>query len=150
MKKYTLTISILASNRKDTLPKTLESIKPILDNVSSELIVADTGCDEDLLEIIRKYTDKIEKFTWCTDFSKARNTIVAAVILVSALGLSAGITFSIGSASITLTGLAIASLAGIILNAIFPEKDFDPAKAFEATDSAQINLESDYGKKKEK
>lgn len=84
------------------------------------------------------------------DFSKARNTIVAAVILVSALGLSAGITFSIGSASITLTGLAIASLAGIILNAIFPEKDFDPAKAFEATDSAQINLESDYGKKKEK
>ena len=58
MKKYTLTISILASNRKDTLPKTLESIKPILDNVSSELIIVDTGCDEDLLEIIRKYTDK--------------------------------------------------------------------------------------------
>ena len=73
MKKYTLTISILASNRKDTLPKTLESIKPILDNVSSELIIVDTGCDEDLLEIIRKYTDKIEKFTWCNDFSKARN-----------------------------------------------------------------------------
>ena len=52
-KKYKLTISILASNRKDTLPKTLESLKPILDNVSSELIVVDTGCDEDLLEIVR-------------------------------------------------------------------------------------------------
>lgn len=34
-KKYKLTISILASNRKDTLPKTLESVKPILDNDST-------------------------------------------------------------------------------------------------------------------
>lgn len=72
-KKYKLTISILASNRKDTLPKTLESLKPILDNVSSELIVVDTGCDEDLLEIVRQYTYKIEKFEWCKDFAKARN-----------------------------------------------------------------------------
>ncbi|MBQ2982181.1 MAG: glycosyltransferase [Lachnospiraceae bacterium] len=72
-KKYKLTISLLASNRKDTLPKTLESLKPILDNVSSELIVVDTGCDEDLLEIVRQYTDKIEKFEWCKDFAKARN-----------------------------------------------------------------------------
>lgn len=72
-KKYTLTISILASNRKDTLPKTLASIKPILDNVSSELIVVDTGCDEELLELVKKYTDKIVKFQWVKDFSKARN-----------------------------------------------------------------------------
>lgn len=72
-KKYVLTISILASNRKDTLPKTLASIKPLLDNVSSELIIVDTGCDEELLEIIRQYTDKIVKFEWCKDFAKARN-----------------------------------------------------------------------------
>lgn len=72
-KKYKLTISLLASNRKDTLPKTLESLKPILDNVSSELIVVDTGCDEDLLEVVRQYTHKIEKFEWCKDFAKARN-----------------------------------------------------------------------------
>lgn len=73
-KKYDLTISILASNRKDTLPKTLNSIKPILDNVSSELIIVDTGCDDELLAFIRQYTDKIIKFEWCKDFSKARNT----------------------------------------------------------------------------
>jgi uracil permease len=85
------------------------------------------------------------------DFSKARNTIVAAVILVLALGLSDGISFTVGSTSITLTALAVASIAGIILNAIFPEKDFDPEKAFAAdTESAQINLESDYGKKAKK
>ena len=71
--KYKLTISLLASNRKDTLPKTLASLKPILDNVSSELIVVDTGCDEDLLEVVRQYTEKIYKFEWCKDFAKARN-----------------------------------------------------------------------------
>jgi uracil permease len=82
------------------------------------------------------------------DFSKARNTIVAAVILVVALGLTDGISFTVGEASITITALACASIAGIVLNAIFPEKDFDPEQAFKAdTDSAQINLESDYGKK---
>ena len=83
------------------------------------------------------------------DFSKARNTIIAAVILVVALGLSGGITFTVGSATITLSSLACASIAGIVLNIIFPEKDFDPDKAFQSdTVSAQINTESDYGKKK--
>lgn len=84
------------------------------------------------------------------DFSKARNTIVAAVILVISLGLTNGITFSIGSATITLTALAVASIAGILLNVIFPDKDFNFENAFEAVeDSAQINLDSDY-KKEEK
>lgn len=78
------------------------------------------------------------------DFSKARNTIIAAVILVVALGLSDGITFSIKGATITLTALACASIAGIVLNIIFPEKDFDPEKAFQAdSKTAQINVEND-------
>ena len=72
-KKYKLTISILASNRRETLPKTLKSIKPILDNVSSELIVTDTGCDDELLGVIKGYTDKLIEFAWCNDFAKARN-----------------------------------------------------------------------------
>ena len=81
------------------------------------------------------------------DFSKARNTIVAAVILVISLGLSEGVSFNIGKATITLTALAVASIAGILLNVIFPEKDFDPTKAFASVEtSKQINLESDYGK----
>ena len=76
------------------------------------------------------------------DFSKARNTIIAAVILVVALGLTDGITFTVGGHNITLTALAVASIAGIVLNLIFPEKDFDPEKAFNAdTVSKQIELE---------
>ncbi len=71
------------------------------------------------------------------DFSKARNTIIAAVILVVALGLSSGITFTVGSTSITLTSLACASIAGIVLNLIFPGKDFDPEKAFQTASNAE-------------
>ncbi len=77
------------------------------------------------------------------DFSKARNTIVAAVILVIALGLGT-VSFKIGKAEISLTALAVASVVGILLNVIFPEKDFDPDKAFQSvSDSAQINTKKE-------
>ena len=59
------------------------------------------------------------------DFTKSRNLIVAAVILVSGLGFTDGLTFTIGSTSITLTSLAIAALLGIILNAILPGNDYN-------------------------
>lgn len=58
------------------------------------------------------------------DFTKSRNLIIAAVILVCGLGFSSGLTFTIAGTSITLTGLAIAAIAGIILNALLPGKDY--------------------------
>ena len=61
------------------------------------------------------------------DLTKSRNLIIAAVIFVSGLGFSStgGITFAVGSAEITLTGLAIAALCGVILNAILPGNDYE-------------------------
>lgn len=59
------------------------------------------------------------------DFTQSRNLIIGAVILVCGLGFANGITFSIGSAHVTLTSLAIASIAGILLNAILPGKDYE-------------------------
>ena len=59
------------------------------------------------------------------DFTKSRNLIVAAIILVTALGLTGGASFTIGGVTITLSALACASLAGIILNAILPGKDYE-------------------------
>jgi len=59
------------------------------------------------------------------DFAKSRNLIIAAVILVTGLGLTGGASFSIGSVTITLSALAVASIAGILLNAILPGKDYD-------------------------
>ena len=74
-----------------------------------------------------------------TDFQKSRNVIVAAVILGLALGINfsgalgadittagnnatGAITFMIGNMKIALSGLAVASIVGIILNAILPGK----------------------------
>ena len=59
------------------------------------------------------------------DFTKSRNLIIAATILVSGLGFGSGITINIGSTSITLTALAIAAILGILLNAILPGRDYD-------------------------
>ena len=61
------------------------------------------------------------------DLTKSRNLIVVAVMFVSGLGFSSvgGITFTIGSITITLTGLAIAAILGVMLNAILPEKDYN-------------------------
>ena len=72
-KKILLTISILISNRLDTVRKCLDSIKPLLEQVPSELILVDTGCGEQVRGIIEEYTDQIIEFEWCRDFSKARN-----------------------------------------------------------------------------
>lgn len=57
------------------------------------------------------------------DFSKSRNLIIAAIILVSALGLGS-VDFNIFGLSISLSALAVASIAGIVLNAILPGKDY--------------------------
>ena len=59
------------------------------------------------------------------DFTNSRNLIIAASILVCGLGLGGGITFTVGSTTITLTALAIASIVGVVLNAILPGKDYE-------------------------
>ena len=59
------------------------------------------------------------------DLTKSRNLIIAGVIFVCGLGFSSGLTFHVAGTSITLTGLAIAAIAGIGLNAILPGKDYE-------------------------
>ena len=62
------------------------------------------------------------------DFSKSRNIIIAALILVLSIGINystlGAISFTIGSVTISLSGLAVGSLVGIILNAVLPGKDY--------------------------
>ena len=61
------------------------------------------------------------------DFTRSRNTIIAALILVCALGFNSigGISFTAFGATISLSGLAIASLVGIIVNAILPGNEYE-------------------------
>ena len=73
MKSLQLSISLLASDRPAALERCLDSLKPLLMQVPSELIVVTTGTDVRIREIVSSYTDQIVPFTWCDDFSAARN-----------------------------------------------------------------------------
>ena len=57
------------------------------------------------------------------DFTNNRNVLIAALILVLAIGINFG-PGSISFGKIALSGLAVAALAGIILNAVLPGNDF--------------------------
>lgn len=74
------------------------------------------------------------------DFTKSRNLIIAAVILVCGLGFSNGLTFNIGGTSVTLTALAIAAIAGIILNAILPGNDYEFGTNPQADSSRGVDM----------
>ena len=77
------------------------------------------------------------------DFAKSRNVIIAALILVLSIGInysSAGaISFAIGDINISLSGLAVGTLTGIILNAILPGKDYNFDE--EKPDDTGVNFE---------
>ena len=68
-----LTITMLVSNREDTIEKCLKSISHLMKVVPSELIIVDTAGNEFCMSIVREYTDKIVSFKWCDDFAAARN-----------------------------------------------------------------------------
>lgn len=73
MNPIKLSISLLASNRLDTIRRCLDSLKPIMEQIPSELILVDTSKNPEVHEILLEYTDKVVEFEWCNDFSKARN-----------------------------------------------------------------------------
>lgn len=69
------------------------------------------------------------------DFTNSRNVLIAAIILVLAIGIN----YSIGSVTIgavSLSGLAVASLVGILLNAVLPGKDYE----FEPEDQGSTSV----------
>ena len=59
------------------------------------------------------------------DLTKSRNLIIAGVIFVCGLGFSNSLSFTIGGTTVTLTALAIAAIAGILLNMILPGNDYE-------------------------
>ncbi len=73
------------------------------------------------------------------DFTKSRNLIIAAVILVTGLGFSDGLTFTIGKTHISLTALALAAIFGILLNAILPGNDYVFNKKSDDKDDSELS-----------
>jgi uracil permease len=77
------------------------------------------------------------------DFTRNRNVIIAALILVLSIGINysslGAVSFTIGELTISLSGLAVGSLVGILLNAILPGKDYNYNE--ETPDDTGVNFE---------
>ena len=73
MNKPLLTISLLISNRLDTIPRCLDSLLPIMKAIPCELILIDTSKNSEVHNLLLKYTGQVYEFEWCNDFAKARN-----------------------------------------------------------------------------
>ena len=78
------------------------------------------------------------------DFTKSRNVITAALILVLAIGIKYSATGSInipvGSITISLSGLAVAAIVGIVLNAVLPGKDYEFQKDSDGSKSVNFKV----------
>ncbi|NFM95600.1 glycosyltransferase, partial [Clostridium botulinum] len=71
-----LSIAMMVKNESKYLDKCLSSLKPVLEAVSSELIIVDTGSTDNTVEIAKKYTDKLYFHNWNNDFSDMRNITI--------------------------------------------------------------------------
>jgi uracil permease len=82
------------------------------------------------------------------DFSKSRNVIIAALILVLSIGInysSAGaVSYTMGQITLSFSGIAVGSFVGIVLNAILPGKDYNFRN--ERLNPTGVNFEITQGK----
>lgn len=69
-----LSIGMIVKNEEKVLGRCLESLKPLMAAIPSELIIADTGSTDSTVEIAKKYTDNVYYFEWINDFAAARNS----------------------------------------------------------------------------
>lgn len=73
------------------------------------------------------------------DFTKSRNVIIAALILVLAIGIAYG-PGSVGIGAVKFSGLAVAAIVGIVLNAILPGKDYEFGKDLKGDSSVNFEI----------
>lgn len=69
-----LSIGMIVKNEEKYLERCLTALKPILESIDSELIIADTGSTDNTVEIAKKFTDNVFHFEWINNFAAARNS----------------------------------------------------------------------------
>ena len=71
-----LSIGMIVKNEEKYLGQCLTALQPILDELDSELIIADTGSTDRTVEIAKRFTDNVFYFEWINDFAAARNSTI--------------------------------------------------------------------------
>lgn len=64
-----LSVCIIVKNQQKELETCLKSLAPL----QAEIIVVDTGSSDQSRQIAKNYTKSVYDYTWCDDFSKAKN-----------------------------------------------------------------------------
>ena len=64
-----ISVCIITKNESEKLKKCLKH----LTGYGFEIVVVDTGSTDDTVAMAKKYADKVCYFSWCNDFSAARN-----------------------------------------------------------------------------
>lgn len=64
-----LSLCMIVKNERENLSRCLASAKPYVD----EIIVVDTGSEDETPEIAASYGATVDYFEWCNDFAAARN-----------------------------------------------------------------------------
>ncbi len=68
-----ISVCIITKNEAEHLQKCLEALSPY----PFEIVVTDTGSEDNSVEIARRYTDRVYEFAWINNFSAARNFCVS-------------------------------------------------------------------------
>jgi tetratricopeptide (TPR) repeat protein len=68
-----LSFCMIVKNEQQNLPRCLASVRSQVD----EMIVIDTGSDDNTVEIAQQYGAQVKQFEWCDDFAAARNFAIA-------------------------------------------------------------------------
>lgn len=68
-RRLRLSACLIVRDNEDTIRACLASLRPWVD----EIVIVDTGSTDRTIEICREYGARVFHFTWCDDFSAARN-----------------------------------------------------------------------------
>lgn len=75
LKKTTLSLCMIVKNERENLSRCLASVQPYV----NEIVVVDTGSEDETPEIAKQFGAKLEYFEWCNDFAAARNYALSKV-----------------------------------------------------------------------
>ena len=75
-----LSIPMMVKNESKYLSECLHSLRPLLEQLDCELIIVDTGSEDDTVEIAKQFTDKVFFHPWNHDFSEMRNITLSYAV----------------------------------------------------------------------